>query len=346
MVAAGKIQFRCPNCGKGLLAQPELAGKRFTCPNCNAAATVPFPEKGKSPRIPPPSGVQTLGDMLDDWQAETEAEFPLPAPIIAEAIGEPEDILEKEEISVGELLRFIKSLPNRNVVRRLPYVGEDQFYLLERFRKELERLDSKMIVMTPDGLGILKRAREKNGWLCLEYGCAFMHLADVIGKEEPQVAEDSEALKVASALRDIEARLEIGTSCEEYSRLLSSHWLQIRDFLSLKVGTYPLFTSLIKSIIQSYHEALVQWRQGAGLAPVQFFGGGFGFKGAVEGMAIGMCLNSIVGAMNQSRQNSLNSRLLATWSLAARKIRAVEYAMRIGIYTNDTKTLPTGQQLR
>ena len=35
------IRFHCPQCGKGLMAQSDQAGKRFSCPKCKAAVAVP-----------------------------------------------------------------------------------------------------------------------------------------------------------------------------------------------------------------------------------------------------------------------------------------------------------------
>ncbi len=41
--AAGPFRFHCTSCGKGLMAQRDQAGKRFSCPRCKGLVVVPSP---------------------------------------------------------------------------------------------------------------------------------------------------------------------------------------------------------------------------------------------------------------------------------------------------------------
>jgi hypothetical protein len=242
-------------------------------------------------------------------------------------LTESQQVITRAAIQVGELLDFIAALPDRPVVRRFPDRIEDTRQLAA-YRDAIMAMNRNAFVVSENELFILQTARKQSGWLCLEFGSALPHVESHILKHEATVVHDADARQVVDAIRQIEARTEMGVGCEEYSQIMASNWLSIRDFVNYKANSYPVFVGLTKNIFENYCTALHLWRKGAGLVPIQFMGGGFGLKGAAEGMAIGLALNSLVGVVNNAKQASLNKRLADEWAVASKRIRVIERIMR------------------
>ncbi len=165
------------------------------------------------------------------------------------------------------------------VTRVLPGGGQDN-YPLSVFRREVSGKNPSAVIHTPDTFFVLKKAVSQNGNLFLEYGCAFAHFGQKILKRESEVANDADARSVVQALREIGVRTEMGIACLDYSQLVASVALRVRDFVELKSARYPLFAALVNGIFSNYRDVVSMWQQGAGSARMQFTGGGFGLQGA------------------------------------------------------------------
>lgn len=326
---------RCPKCGN----EARNSGGQIVCRVCGEKG-LPYTEAGSIPVQSPPAApvpcphcgtalaisTSLVGQMVQCPSCHGQFQA-APSPPPVPSLSSQEVILQNDEITVAQLLDFIRNLPDQTVTRRFSDGTEDT-YPLGKFRAELQTFDPAAILYSPNYFFILQRARTKHGWLCLEYGCAFAYLATKIVRSELPVASDPDAQALVYAFREIEARTQMGIGCQEYCQLVASNSLRLRDFVDLKSATFPLFSALLNGIFTNYCNAASMWQQGAGGVPIQFSGGGFGLKGAAQGMAIGLGLNALVGAVNKSKQNSLNDRLIAEWAVASRKIRIGEQIMR------------------
>lgn len=278
----------CPNCGKFLSAAETEAEESVVCPHCS------------------------------EWFVPDRADrgFPIIKTTVRSKV---EEVFAGEWITVGDCLKFLIGLPDRALTRRFPDGSQDR-YPCWTFVREISQLQPELALYTPNFRCILKRMRKLDGWVCLEYGCAFEQLEKDLLRTEMAVRDSKDARRIVEILRKIESTIEIGTSRDHFARQISTHWLSIKDFTEANSSQLPLFCALVQGIYQNYRTALDLWRQGAGHLPFQFSGGGFGFRGAVTGMAIAIGLNSLVGVYNQSKDASLQDRLVAEWAMASRKI--------------------------
>jgi len=74
------IEFRCPHCGKGMQAEPALAGRPGTCPACGRVVTVPKPPPTPGIRIeemPVPPATKESGPPPPEAELRKAKRFPL-----------------------------------------------------------------------------------------------------------------------------------------------------------------------------------------------------------------------------------------------------------------------------
>ena len=88
--AAGNIEFTCTNCGRTLKVAASAAGKRASCPQCNAIVQVPLASPGNSapppapfgapPAMPPPQPMSLGGPLDGNHQAGPTPTWGAPPP--------------------------------------------------------------------------------------------------------------------------------------------------------------------------------------------------------------------------------------------------------------------------
>jgi len=276
-----------------------MIGQTLACPFCQGPFVIPYFTPPVSP--PSPNGQQSQ----KDWSPSASPK---------------EEIVSRDAITIGELLTFLRGLPDRPMTRRFPDGNHDQLPL-GKFLIEHSGVAPESFVFASDKHFILKEARKQSGWVCLVFGCAFDHLQSLLLASERSVIAENDAHQVVDLLREIESHVEIGITRDEYAKLLSIRWLRIKDFAEKHRDAYPIFTSVIEGAFQNYRTALDIWIRGASTLPFQFTGGGFGLAAAAQGMALSMGLNSLVDAFNQSKQLSLEQRRAAEWAVGSKKIR-------------------------
>src|SRR5262245_1665790 len=92
-VTTGQIEFLCTSCGRSLKVATSAAGKRASCPQCNAIVQVPLASNGPGPLAPPatsPAGMypppQPAGQPIPLQLAPQQTAAPQP---MGHPLGQP-----------------------------------------------------------------------------------------------------------------------------------------------------------------------------------------------------------------------------------------------------------------
>ncbi len=230
----------------------------------------------------------------------------------------PEEVHHSQSgVKVGDCLSFLGDLPDRVLMMRLPN-SNAVHSTVGVFRNAIRTLSALDIVYTADFTAILLTMRKHKGYACFEYGCAFEHLQDLILQSEALVRDCPKSREIVQVLRKVEAMTEVGTDCKTYERKLQAVWLPVKDYC--ESTRFKQFSSLINGTFQNYQIALNNWRKGPSVLPLSFWGGGFGLRGAIEGIAAATALNAVVGFINAPLAQSFEDSLRIQWGFASRKI--------------------------
>lgn len=279
--------MQCRKCGEPLEVRCE--NERIACPRC-----------GKRYRV------------------ARRASLPAAPPVTACIPSHSEQVMRRNMIQASELLDFLHDLPDRPLKRRFPY--GDEWQQLNASRQELAQLHPRAFVFDSTFSFVAVTARKLNGWACLEYDRAAPLIVRFVLANELLVQEDNAALVAVERLRDIEARLEIGASREQYHELISRSWVKVRDVISSRQG---LFYHVLRATFEDYRLALDIWN---GHEPLSFrlVGGGFGIRDAIQGIAIAEGVNFLLRAIDDGMTNDLHKHLQALWLFASLKLRVLE----------------------
>ena len=243
-------------------------------------------------------------------------------------------------ISVRELRDYVIGLPGRPsiehvmVTRRYADGTSDRSSLGAIFR-EMPASSATSVIYSPNHLFILTKVRYRRDGLCFEFASLYSYMEDQILRTESSVANDPEAKSLVHGFRQIEAHVEMGIGRDQYCQFVAQISLGVKDFVATKSARYPFFASVIQSIFSHHRDVVAIWTQGSGQSNVQFVGGGFGLQGAVTGMAVGMVLNSLVGASNRRKDSAMNDKICEQWSAASQLLRLTEHVMRSAIVDDD-----------
>ena len=132
-------------------------------------------------------------------------------------------------------------------------------------------------------------------------------------------------MKIIRLLEAIAARVEIGIDRDFYTQCLANAWAESKPFL--ESATYPGFCYFAKGAFDDYRRALETWKTQVGSAPA-FIGGGFGVKGALEGMAVATAVNAVVSAASNAKARKIQGQIQAQWREASQKIAVLRRRSR------------------
>ena len=117
----GKIQFQCSECGKGVSAPVEKAGKSGKCPSCGTAITIPVP----APPIPAKQETEErVSPVIPVLDAMASEDYPLAMKHAQEVLQTPNCTSEEYGFALG-VIGFIHKLAER--------FSEAQTYLEKAF---------------------------------------------------------------------------------------------------------------------------------------------------------------------------------------------------------------------
>ena len=146
------------------------------------------------------------------------------------------------------------------------------------------------------------------------------------------VSTDREAVRIIRLLEAIAARVEIGIDRDFYTQCLANAWAESKRLL--ESATYPGFCHFAKGAFDNYRLALEIWRTQVGSAPA-FIGGGFGVKGALEGIAAATALNAVVSAASNAKAQKIQDQIQGQWRDASQKIAVLRSALSAEAYRAD-----------
>ena len=149
----------------------------------------------------------------------------------------------------------------------------------------------------------------------------------IIMSQESGIAHDPLAGRALDALRQLQAGVEVGLTCESYATLIAQASPPINDFVSMRANVYPVFAERLRDGLAGHRDALAVWRSARTTTP-RFWGGGFGVAGFLLGAAISTGLNSVMDASDGARSGKVETFLQMGWAVMSEATNTLENAMR------------------
>lgn len=309
------MKFFCNNCffekQISFDLKSKYAGKNVVCPKCGAKSKVgsaTAPRLVEAPPIQSPSRVSGLLSNSND-------------------LPKNEVVVERHAVTVGEFYSLTNGLPDRDVVFRYAD-GTSTNQQLGKLRKALSKTQLHETIYDDSKEFVLTALRMKDGWLCLEFSSSSDSLLAEILRDEAKVTENANARDIVRTLRKIEAIVEIGITRDQLQIHVAEGWIDVKDFLDDFGDRFPQFSELVAGAYDDYKSSLELWNRGASEIPLEISGGGFGLAGAATGMALGIGVQSMINAYNNSHNAKLEDRLRVELSRSARKTDVLHNVMR------------------
>ena len=149
----------------------------------------------------------------------------------------------------------------------------------------------------------------------------------IIMSQESGIAHDPLAERALDAVKQLQAGIEVGLTCESYAALIAQASPPINDFVRMRAPVYPLFAGRLRDGLAGHYDALTVWRS-APRTGTRFWGGGFGVAGFLVGAAISTGLNAVMDSHDAKLGGKLETFLQMLWVIMSEQTNMLEDAMR------------------
>jgi DNA-directed RNA polymerase subunit RPC12/RpoP len=149
----------------------------------------------------------------------------------------------------------------------------------------------------------------------------------IIISQESGIAHDPLAGRALDALRQLQAGVEVGLTCESYAALIAQASPPINDFVRMRADVYPVFAERLRDGLAGHRDFLNVWRS-APRTGTRFWGGGFGVAGFLVGAAISTGLNAAMDSHDAKLGGKLETFLQMGWAAISDGTKMLEDAMR------------------
>jgi len=160
----------------------------------------------------------------------------------------------------------------------------------------------------------------------LRFSSGMAALYEGITNEETGLRYDPLAHKALDALRQVQANVEVGLTCETYAALIAQASLPVGDFVRMHADEYPNYAEGLRDVLLTHSDTLAVWRS-VPTTTTRFGGGGFGIVGFLVGLAMSTGLNAGMDASDAKRNDLLMAALQKCWAVTAAETKMLEDAM-------------------
>lgn len=218
---------------------------------------------------------------------------------------------------------FIHDLPDRSIVVVFPY---STFNLtMSQVKDSVSNLHEDDFIFDQSGWYVISKMESSNGWLRITFGWRFWIYANhygfgsqfrqMIGPELCSLLDDEIGIAYAT--------FQAGLTLDSLTRIMPGLHL-CANRVQRKLPQNHLACRLISDPIALLGSAIDVWRNDTGYVKTRFSGGGFGLKGAFEGMAIAHTLNSFIDSQNNKAKKAHLERIELPLNFGFEHLRATQ----------------------
>jgi len=291
------ISFNCDGCGQHINAASELVRQTVNCPACGKSLFVP-----KSSTVTAGTTVATNDITFDCYKCGQNIVI--------------------DETGAGQLV----DCPKCGTVLEVPYKSK----ILDKLAtsalppkptpaQTATQPPPSSLVSTPAprvsserwiGNGVRPNFFTPSEWsqVCKELEACY----ELITTSEIEVCNEPVARQALAALRQIQASVQVGVTCENYALVIGQVSLPVNDFVGGFGRQFPACTKIF-SVALFYHQQLLSVWRSLPTSGARFWGGGFGVVGFLVGAAISTGLNTVIGAGEAKVSQELTERLQGGW---------------------------------
>jgi len=206
------------------------------------------------------------------------------------------------------LREFILDLPDRSVVVVFPY---STFNLtMSQIKDSVSNLHAGDFVFDQSGWYVISKIETSKGWLRITFGWRYWIYAnefgfgsqfrEIIGPELCSLLDDEIGIAYAT--------FQAGLTLDSFMSIMPGLHL-CQDRVKRKLPGNHLAIRLVSDPIALLTSAIDVWRDDSGYVNTRFSGGGFGVKGAFQGMAIAHTVNAFIDSQNNKAKKLIWSEL-------------------------------------
>jgi hypothetical protein len=142
---------------------------------------------------------------------------------------------------------------------------------------------------------------------------------------EPDICHCVVFKTIVDKLQEIQSCIEIGTTNNKYGEMIAHLFVLNNKLKKEYKHVYPIGIDYIQRVLDLHREALGIWKSiGNSISDTSIIGGGYGVKGAFQGIAIAEVLNFIISSFNSVIIGRKAGEMKLRWILTQISINKLE----------------------
>lgn len=289
------ITFNCDGCGQHLVVNVSGVGLNVKCPKCQITLTIPQLDNKKeiiSPPIISPPIINKFGSTLIHSEILKLSPNEVKSYAAIQAYKWARNVFGV--LSSAFLIPFL--FMYHNVVLRndgLIVFGINlSFYTIIVYfaRKYYINNIPMKHQRKQDILSGIESAR-----IAWEIQTIYINNTII----EPDICHCVVFKTIVDKLQEIQSCIEIGTTKNKYGEMIAHLFVLNNKFKKEYKHVYPIGIDYIQRVLDLHREALGIWKSiRNSISDTSIIGGGYGVKGALQGMSIALVINSIISSFN------------------------------------------------
>jgi DNA-directed RNA polymerase subunit RPC12/RpoP len=304
------VLFNCSACGQSIAIDEAGVGLEVECPKCQATVVVPDKATPVSTTVVHDPNACVTGGVVTFVCKRCNQE-------ISAAVAR-----------VGKLM----SCPRCEGWITVPK-GRTEVYVDETSERKTPQPTSQSSALAPkssarkpnDGITRIPNRNWNSSWIPGSLRSSLERAYGVITTDEIGVERDPLMLQALTALRQIQANVDVGVGCESYALLIAQASLPVNDFVRRNGSRFPISAGCLQAALSLHQQAVSTWRS-VPTGGTRFWGGGFGVGGFLLGAAISTGLNAMMESGEAKESQRFNSWLRSIWVRTGGMVNMLEDA--------------------